>query len=83
MAGAVVTVMPRPVWAAEPDLAAAIRAFAGDVAPRAGKVTLEVAPLVENGNTVPITVSVDSPMTPTKHVVAVAVFNERNPQRNV
>ena len=31
----------------------------------------------------PVTVSVDSPMTPGDHVVAIAVFNERNPQREV
>ena len=48
-----------------------------------GKVRLDVAPLVENGNTVPITVSVDSPMTAADHVSAIAVFNERNPQRDV
>ena len=48
-----------------------------------GKVQFDIAPLVENGNTVPITVSVDSPMTPADHVKAIAVFNERNPQRDV
>ena len=30
---------------------------------REGKVTLDIPPLVENGNTVPLTVSVESPMT--------------------
>ena len=40
-------------------------------------------PLVENGNSVPITVSVDSPMTATDHVRAIHIFNEKNPQPNV
>jgi sulfur-oxidizing protein SoxY len=38
---------------------------------------------VENGNTVPMTVSVDSPMTAADHVKAIHVFTEKNPQPNV
>ena len=38
---------------------------------------LDIAPLVENGNAVPITVNVDSPMTAADHVRAIAIFNER------
>ena len=37
-------------------------------------------PLVENGNTVPMTVSVASPMTPDDYVKSIHVFNEKNPQ---
>jgi sulfur-oxidizing protein SoxY len=69
--------------AAADDLAAVISAFAGGAPVRAGRVTLDVAPLVENGNVVPITVSVESAMTQADHVTAIAVFNERNPQRDV
>jgi sulfur-oxidizing protein SoxY len=83
LAGASVLVLPRPLCAAVPTLAQAIRDYTGGALPRPGKVILDIAPLVENGNTVPITVQVDSPMTPSDHVVAVAVFNERNPQRDV
>ena len=50
---------------------------------REGRVLLEIAELVENGNAVPVTVSVASPMTVADHVVALALFNERNPQRDV
>ena len=39
--------------------------------------------MVDNGNVVPMTVSVDSPMTAANHVTAIAVFNEKNPQREV
>jgi sulfur-oxidizing protein SoxY len=48
-----------------------------------GRVTLDVPPLVENGNTVAMTVTVESPMTPADHVKVVHVFNEKNPQPNV
>ncbi|KNZ32457.1 MAG: sulfur oxidation protein SoxY [Methylibium sp. NZG] len=81
LAGAALVV--RPAAGTPQELAAAIQAFTGGAAPRAGRVTLDVSPLVENGNTVPMTVTVDSPMTAADHVVAIAVFNERNPQREV
>jgi sulfur-oxidizing protein SoxY len=38
---------------------------------------------VENGNSVPIEVTVESPMTRESHVVGIAVFNEKNPQNDV
>jgi sulfur-oxidizing protein SoxY len=50
---------------------------------RKGKVTIDVPPLVENGNSVPVTVSVDSPMTATEYVKSIHLFNEKNPQPNV
>jgi sulfur-oxidizing protein SoxY len=64
-------------------LEAAIHQWAGRQPLRTGRVTLEVAPLVENGNSVPISVRVDSPMTAADHVQEIVVFNERNPQRDV
>lgn len=48
-----------------------------------GRVVLEVQPLVENGNAVPISVRVDSPMTTSQRVQEIIVFNERNPLRDV
>ena len=60
-----------------------VRRWSGDVLPRAGRIELEIAPLVENGNAVPITVRVDSPMTAAEHVREIVVFNERNPQPEV
>ena len=61
------------------QMEAAIRNLLGEAVIRKGKVTLDVPPLVENGNTVPMTVSVDSPMTRENHVKAIHVFNEKNP----
>ena len=65
------------------DLMAAIKAFTQGAPLREGRVTFEVASLIDNGNAVPILVSVASPMTAADHVTAIAVFNERNPQRDV
>jgi sulfur-oxidizing protein SoxY len=50
---------------------------------RKGKVKLELPPLVENGNVVSLSVSVDSPMSTTDYVKAIHVVTERNPQPNV
>ncbi len=55
----------------------------GDAGPLPGKVKLEIPPLVENGNAVPVTVTVESPMTPEDHVRRIALFNEKNPQPQV
>ncbi|MBS0448721.1 MAG: SoxY-related AACIE arm protein [Proteobacteria bacterium] len=65
------------------DLASVVKRFAGDAQPRTGRVGFDIAPLVENGNAVPITIAVDSPMTAADHVTAIAVYNEKNPQRDV
>jgi sulfur-oxidizing protein SoxY len=73
----------RPAEATPATMAAAIRNVVGEAAVRPGKVKLDVPPLVENGNTVPMTVSVASPMTPDDHVKSIHVFNEKNPQPNI
>src|SRR6185503_16087055 len=61
----------------------AIRRVVGGAEIRKSKVTLDLPPLVENGNTVPMKVTVDSRMTKTDYVKAIHVFNEKNPQPNV
>ncbi len=62
---------------------AAIHRLIGEAPVRKGKVTLEIPPLVENGNTIAMSVSVDSPMTEADHVKAIHVFNEKNPQPDI
>lgn len=64
-------------------LQAAVAAFTGGRTPRSGRVLLDLAPLVENGNTVPVLVRVDSAMTAADHVRRIALFAERNPQPEV
>jgi sulfur-oxidizing protein SoxY len=79
--GAVPIVTLRPAEATPAMLASAIRNVVGEV--RTGKVKLDVPPLVENGNTVPMTVSVSNPMTSDDYVRSIHVFNEKNPQPNI
>src|SRR3954452_15923391 len=81
--GALPTVTSRPAAATPATMAAAMRDVTGAGVVRAGKVKLDVPPLVENGNTVPLTVSVTSPMTAEDYVKSIHVFNEKNPQPNV
>lgn len=66
-----------------PSLDEAIRDFTGGLPVRAGRVALSVPPLVENGNAVGVTVTVESPMTAADHVRRVALFNEKNPQPDI
>ena len=73
----------RPAEATPATMTSAIRSVVGEATVRTGKVKLDVPPLVENGNTVPMTVSVTNPMTAADHVVSIHVFNEKNPQPNM
>jgi sulfur-oxidizing protein SoxY len=81
--GAVPIVTMRPAEATPAELASAIRNVTGGAAVKTGKVKLDVPPLVENGNTVPLTVSVAHPMAPEDHVRSIHIFNEKNPQPNI
>jgi len=80
---AMLAVTLRPADATPATLAAAIRNVVGTAPVKAGKVKLDIPPLVENGNSVPMTVSVASPMAPEDHVRSIHVFNEKNPQPNI
>src|SRR3954451_18752166 len=61
----------------------AMREVLGEVEAHPGKVTLDIPALVENGNAVPLTVSVESAMSEEDYVKAIHVFNEKNPQPHV
>ena len=79
-----VTVLPFVSAEATPDaMTAAIKDVVGEAQIRPGRVTLDIPPLVENGNAVPVTIRVESPMTEADHVRAIHVFNEKNPQPHV
>jgi sulfur-oxidizing protein SoxY len=73
----------RPAAATPTSMAVAIRRVIGEAEVHAGKVKLDLPPLVENGNTVAMSVAVDSPMTATDYVKAIHVFTEKNPLPNV
>jgi len=61
-------------------MAEAIRELIGEAPLEPGKVKLELPSIVENGNTVPLAVSVESPMTEADHVESIHIFNQKNPQ---
>jgi len=83
VAGTIPIVTLRPLEATPAMLSTAIRNVVGEAQIHTGKVKLDIPPLVENGNTVPVTVSVASPMTATDYVKSIHVFNEKNPQPNI
>ena len=65
------------------DGALAVDKILGGQAAKIGRVTLEIPPLVENGNLVTMKVSVQSPMTEADHVRAIHIVAEGNPLPNV
>jgi sulfur-oxidizing protein SoxY len=81
--GAGAALIVRPARATPDSMRSAIRQVVGQAAVKPGKVKLDLPPLVENGNTVAMAVSVESPMTAKDHVKAIHVFTEKNPQPNV
>jgi sulfur-oxidizing protein SoxY len=81
---AAITLLPLASAYATPEaLQAAIKEVVGNARLNEGRVTIDLPPLVENGNTVPLTISVESPMTDADHIKAIHVFNEKNPQPHV
>jgi sulfur-oxidizing protein SoxY len=61
----------------------ALGRITGGAAVRSGRVSIDIPPLVENGNSVGLTVAVDSPMTDADYVKAIHVVTEKNPLPNV
>ena len=68
---------------AKNDADEVIKAFTGGKTPTEGKVKLDLPEIAENGNTVPMTVMVDSPMTDASHVTDVLVVANENPRSGV
>jgi sulfur-oxidizing protein SoxY len=68
---------------ATPEAARKLLSDLVKVAPRAGKIKIDAPEIAENGNAVPITVTVDSPMSPSDHVRAIHIIADRNPQPGV
>jgi sulfur-oxidizing protein SoxY len=69
---------------ATPDeMREAMRKVTGQAPVRRGRVKLDLPPLIDNSNSVSLSVTVESPMTPADHVKAIHVFTEKNPLPNV
>ena len=84
--GGVALVMLRPLAARGrdwPSYDEALREIAGDRAPQDGRITLELPKIAETGNSVPLAVRVESPMTPDDHVARIHVLSKGNPRPSV
>jgi sulfur-oxidizing protein SoxY len=79
-AGAALAPLVTPSQATEAMMAEAIRELIGGSTLQRGRVKLELPSIVENGNTVSLTVSVESPMSEADHVESIHIFNQKNPQ---
>jgi len=62
---------------------AALRRVVGDSEVRRGRVKVTLPPLIDNGNSVPLSVAVESPMTAADHVKTIYVLTEKNPLPDV
>jgi len=62
---------------------AALRKVVGDSEVRRGRVKVTLPPLIDNGNSVPLSVAVESPMTAADHVKTIYVLTEKNPLPDV
>ena len=79
-AGAVfISVIPDNASASADDMNAAIREEFGDREINEGRVNLDLPPLAENGYSVPLSVSVESPMTDSDYVSRIVIFSPANP----
>ncbi|WP_338768222.1 SoxY-related AACIE arm protein [Massilia sp. METH4] len=83
LAAGTLLALVRPAGATPQQMAAAIATYTGNKLPQTGRVKFDIAQLIDNGNAVPVTVRVESPLTAQDHVTSIAIFNERNPETDV
>jgi sulfur-oxidizing protein SoxY len=69
--------------AAAKEAAEQIAKFTGGKTAENGKISIELPEIAENGNTVPISVSVDAPMATDNYVSEILVVAEGNPNPGV
>lgn len=75
---------PRGAQASADQAMEAMKMLIGDAQPADGPmIKVELPEIAENGNTVPIKVAVDSPMTDADHVKALHLFSEGNPAPDI
>lgn len=72
-----------PAFAQSADSMALVKSVTRGREARAGRVKLELPVLADNGNSVPMKVSVESPMTEADHVKTIRLLSERNPEREM
>jgi sulfur-oxidizing protein SoxY len=79
-AGLLLVLWPSGAWATPEAVQQAIRQRIGAREPQPEGMTLTLPKIAETGNSVPLTVAVDSPMTPEDHVLRIHVFVPGNPE---
>lgn len=82
MGSVVVTLLPLDA-AATPESARKALSDLVKAAPKPGKVAIKTQEIAENGNTVPVTITVESPMTAADYVKEIHVVADKNPQPGV
>ena len=60
-----------------------MKKIAGNKTPTQGKIEITAPQIADNGNTVPFSVAIDSPMTAGNHVKSVHIFADGNPRPEV
>jgi sulfur-oxidizing protein SoxY len=83
LAGGACLLVVHPARATPEELAQVVRDLFGERPITPGRIKLEVPRLAENGNIVPVTVTVDSPMTEQDYVKSIHLFAESNPQTRI
>lgn len=79
-AGALPAAAQSPRFQPAQDIAPLLAKLTAGATPERGGIEVELPQIAENGNSVPMHVRVDSPMTPGDHVEALHIIAERNPR---
>lgn len=80
VAGVLMSMWPAGAWPTPEMVQEAIRRLLGERTPQVGGVRLRMPKLAETGNSVPLTVTVESAMTPEDYVQRLHLFVEGNPE---
>jgi sulfur-oxidizing protein SoxY len=77
-----VMALPGAAQAGAAEMEAALRDLIGPAraGAKTGRILIDLPPLAESGNSVPLKVAVESPMTEADHVRRILVFADRNPR---
>ncbi len=78
-----IAVTPQRAWSTDAGTAEAISKATDGALLHDGRVELTLPPLVESGNSVPLTVRVQSALTEQDHVRRIMIFADRNPRPRV
>ena len=76
---ALVLLTVRPAFATPENLAVALKRAFGERRIQPGRVKIEIPQIAENGNVVPVSIDVESPMASDDYVKRIQLFSEHNP----